>query len=117
MERSILKFDKEVISENEIQEHINWYLEMVKQGYSLLEQKQNFKARELLRKINKVLSAEAKYYERKSVEEKILFTDTLENRYCEGILNASRHQIRTNSYDMLHSNFYDIQDYISSIND
>lgn len=115
MNNVILKFDKTEVSDSEIQEHIDWYLLKVEEGYNYLKDNQNKSAMAVLREINRNLEQEYKYYQKTSIEKIIVFNNDLKSRYCGGITKAYIKQTGKNSYDMLSSNFYDISDYIGMI--
>lgn len=117
MKRIVLKFDKENITAEEIQEHIEWYMLKVDEGRAFLAENNNREAMRVLREINTCLDQEYRYYSRSSVEKVMLYDSSLKKRYCDGVCDANIKQTRRTTYDMLSSNFYDIWSYLSEIND
>lgn len=113
MERIILPFDKEEITEEEIKKHILWYYNKVSEGYRLLENKKKYEAREVLREINRNLGKEYKYYQ-KSAAQRVMWDNPLYNEYYHAVFEAFVKQNDRNSYRALSSNFYDVQDYITN---
>lgn len=114
MKRSILPFDKEKISKDEILEHVKWYQDHVEEGYVLLRNEQKFEAREKLREINKQLEQEYHYYQLERVN-KLNLNNILFKVYFRAIHQALAHQNQKNSYSRVHSNLYDIADYLDEI--
>lgn len=113
MIRAVLPFDREIISEDEIKEHILWYYYTAEHGKDMLKENNKRKALEILREINSNLDKENKYY-RKSKVQNIMWDNNLYNEYYHALSETSSKQKSKNSYDALSSNFYDIKSYITN---
>lgn len=112
MNRTILPFDKENISEEEIQEHINWYVAKAEEGKKLINV-DNKQAMEVLREINRNLKEEYTYFGKTSLMNILYTGDELKNRYFHAIRDSYVKQSRKTSYAGLYSNLYDVSSYMS----
>lgn len=115
MQRIVIPFDRERISEEEIVEHIRWYYFKAEEGSKLAHDGKKKEAMEILREINANLNKEYKYYDkiaiRKHVRDNQLFST-----YTDTIFEVSAKQNSKNSYAALSSNFWDIKDYLVNYN-
>lgn len=111
MNRIILPFESEKITDKEIQDHIYWYAAKAEEGMKLVGV-DNRKAMNLLREINRNLKEEHSYYEEMRLSDILYTGDELKNRYFHAVLNAYVKQNKKTSYDTLSSNLYNIHDYM-----
>lgn len=114
MQRVVLPFDKEVISEEEIKSHIKWYREQADKGIELRKE-DKAAALEVLKLINSRLKEEYRYYKKSSVEKYITAGTRLMRDYEGAVTDAYVNQQSKTSYDMLSSNLYDVSDYMMRI--
>ncbi|EJB2786681.1 hypothetical protein MT884_002159 [Enterococcus faecalis] len=112
MDRVVIPFDKEDISVDELKEHIDYYVGLANEGQELVSSGNKKEARDILRQINQYLDQEYRYYDRVKVSNAI-FKNELYRIYKRGISDAYIKQNKKNSYTYLHSNFYDIKDYLT----
>jgi len=113
MENIILEFDKRTISKEEMLEHIEYYSTKSYEAMKLYSDGKIKEAREIFKDLRSNLKLEYKYYDKVSVR-KYLYKNNYYNTYAHGIAQAYVKQIRPNSNETLHSNLYDIHDYISN---
>lgn len=113
MKNIILEFDKRIITKDEIIEHIKYYSENAEEAMELHSAGDIKGAREIFKDLRKKLQAEYKYYSKVSVE-KFIRGNALYETYSHGVFQAYVKQMNPNSNDTLHSNLWDINDYISN---
>ena len=112
MKNIILEFDKRKIDKEEMREHIDYYVSMSEKGFEFLSKNDKKGAMEILKEIRKYMKSEFDYYNKSKVS-KYVENNKLYSTYCNGIYEAFAKQTRPTSYEMLSSNLYDIQDYMS----
>ncbi|MDU3721987.1 MAG: hypothetical protein E7G24_02070 [Clostridium celatum] len=112
MKNIVLEFDKRIIEKEEMREHIDYYVSMAEKGFELLNNGDKKGAMEILKEIRKYMKSEFDYYNKTKVS-KYIENNKLYSIYCNGIYEAFAKQTRPTSYEMLSSNLYDVQDYIS----
>lgn len=112
MENIILEFDKREVEKEEMKEHIDYYVSMAEKGFELLDNKDKKGAMEILKEIRKYMKSEFDYYNKSKVS-KYVENNNFYSIYCNGLYEAFAKQIRPTSYEMLSSNLYDVQDYMS----
>lgn len=113
MKNLILEFDKRKVSLDEMAEHYNYYMSLVKEGYNYLKQGDKRSARQCLKQITDSLRSEYKYYTLGKVN---AFIWKLNNRiiidYTQGIYEAYVKVVRANSYQYLSSNLNTVEYYL-----
>jgi len=110
LENEILFFDKRVITEQEIKEHVIHYVNKAMKGMSLLDQDNKREAMECLKEIRITLKDEYQYYEKLKVQKVFSESKTYKN-YYKFIRDALVKQNSPNKYDNLRSNLFDVWDY------
>lgn len=113
MKNIILEFDKRTISKDEMLEHVEYYYTKSDDAMKLHSSGKIKEAREIFKDLRSKLQLEYKYYDKVSVS-KYIRKDKYYNTYAHGITQAYVKQIRPNSNETLHSNLYDIHDYVSN---
>ena len=113
MRNIILKFDEREVSINEMIEHINFYSVQAEEGMRLFSENNKKEAMSILRGIRRSLREEYNYYKKVSVQ-KYINKNKYYMTYYNGIFQAYVKQMYPNKYEWLHSNLYDIKDYISN---
>jgi oligoribonuclease (3'-5' exoribonuclease) len=109
LKRTILCFDKEEISQEEILEHVKHYFNLAQEGLDMVNN-DNPAARTYLRKINETLKEEYHYYKRSRVQT-FMRKNIISSKYYSFITEAFAKQSSVNSYRMLGSNLGDIRYY------
>lgn len=112
MNNNILEFDKRKIEKSEMVEHVQYYVSMARKGFELLNKKDKKAAMEVLKEIRTYMKKEFDYYNKSKVKIYI-GENNLYMTYCSGLYEAFAKQSRPTSYEMLSSNLYDIEDYMS----
>ncbi|MEK5028729.1 hypothetical protein [Paenibacillus sp. FSL M7-1046] len=106
---SVLLFDKNEISVEQVIERVKHYVDLAEKGMKLLESNKSA-ALACLKEIRSTMAEEYKYYYRSKVEPFII-ENHLYNTYRSFIDDAFAKQNSPNSYDTLNSNLYDVMDY------
>lgn len=109
LKNEILKFDKIGVSGKEINEHISFYYDNATECMKLY-QKNKSEALKIFKIINKNLKKEYDYYSKSSFGI-FLYCPDEAKQYVYYIQEIKAKCIRTNSYETLFSNLYDIVDY------
>lgn len=109
LKNEILKFDKIGVSGKEINEHISFYYDNATECMKLY-QKNKSEALKIFKIINKNLKKEYDYYSKSSFDI-FLYCPDEAKQYVYYIQEIRAKCIRTNSYETLFSNLYDIVDY------
>lgn len=109
LKNEILKFDKIGISGKEINEHIAFYYDNANECMKLY-QKNKAEALKIFQIILKNLRKEYDYYSKSSFDI-FLYCPDEAKQYVYYIQEIRAKCIRTNSYETLFSNLYDIADY------
>lgn len=109
LKNEILKFDKIGVSGKEINEHISFYYDNANECMKLY-QKNKSEALKIFKIINKNLKKEYDYYSKSSFDIFLYCSDEAK-QYVYYIQEIRAKCIRTNSYETLFSNLYDIADY------
>ncbi|WP_338597005.1 hypothetical protein [Clostridium baratii] len=113
MNNNVLKFDEREISMDEMIEHIKFYSEKAEEGMKLYSDGNKKEAMSILREIRNNLKEEYNYYNKARVQEYIN-SNKYYMTYYNGIFQAYVKQMYPNEYKWLHSNLYDVKDYISN---
>ena len=112
MKNIVLEFDKRIIEKEEMREHIDYYVSMAEKGFELINNGDKKGAMEILKEIRKCMKSEFDYYNKTKVS-KYIENNKVYSIYCNGVYEAFAKQTRPTSYEMLSSNLYDVQDYMS----
>lgn len=112
MDRIVLPFERENITVDEMLEHANWYMMKSDEGNRLKESGDNRSAMDTLKEINNALKLEYHHYGKVSVSKYI--DNKISRTYKKEIGSCLTKQNKTNSYDRLNSNLYDIWSYANS---
>lgn len=107
----MLEFEKSVITESEMAEHVNYYYRKANEGMNILQGGDKPQAMKILRELNRTLEKEYKHYNLKRVEE-VIYRYSAALAYKSAITEAYVKQNGKTAYDMLNSNLYDISDYM-----
>ena len=113
MKNIVLEFDKRNITKEEMIEHINYYATKSNEAMQLCSDGKLKEAREIFKDLRGKLQLEYKYYDKVSVR-KYVHKNNYYNTDVARIRQAYVKQNRPNSNETLHSNLYDIYDYISN---
>ncbi|MDQ0150024.1 hypothetical protein ACFO6R_08405 [Eubacterium multiforme] len=113
MKDNVLKFDEREISINEMIEHIEFYSKKAEEGMKLFSDGNKKDAMGILREIRKILKEEYSYYKKVNVQ-KYINSNKYYMIYYNGVFQAYVKQMYPNEYKWLHSNLYDVRDYISN---
>lgn len=100
----------ENVSEKELTDHIRYYYTMANIAMRTMENDKRA-AMEIYKEIRKNLEVEYKEYHKVKNYEYIR-KNNLYIQYVKNLTNAYVKPTRVTSYEMLHSNLYDVQDYI-----
>lgn len=111
LKNEVLEFEKNVITESEMAEHVNYYYQRANEGMSIQHDGDKAQAMKILRELNRTLEKEYKHYNLKRVEE-VIDRYPAAFAYKSAITEAFAHQTNKTAYDMLSSNLYDISDYM-----
>ena len=111
LKNEVLEFEKNVITESEMAEHVNYYYQRANEGMSIQHDGDKAQAMKILRELNRTLEKEYKHYNLKRVGEAIERYPAA-FAYKGAITDAFAHQTNKTAYDMLSSNLYDISDYM-----
>ena len=111
LENEVSEFEKSVITESEMSEHVNYYYQRASEGMSILHNGDKAQAMKILRELNSNLEKEYKHYKLKRVEE-VIDPYPAASAYKSAITEAYVKQSGKTAYDMLSSNLYDISDYM-----
>ena len=111
LENEVLEFEKSVITESEMAEHVNYYYRKANEGMNILQGGDKPQAMKILRELNRTLEKEYKHYNFKRVEE-VIDRYPAASAYKSAITKAYVKQSGKTAYDMLNSNLYDISDYM-----
>lgn len=109
LKNEILKFDKIGISGKEINEHIAFYYDNANECMEIYHNNKA-EALKIFKIINKNLKKEYDYYSKSSFDIFLYCPDEVK-QYVYYIQEIRAKCIRTNSYETLFSNLYDIVDY------
>ena len=109
LKNEILKFDKIGISGKEINEHIAFYYDNANECMEIYHNNKA-EALKIFKIINKNLKKEYDYYSKSSLDI-FLYCPDEAKQYVYYIQEIRAKCIRTNSYETLFSNLYDIVDY------
>lgn len=109
LRNEILKFDKIGVSGKEINEHISFYYDNANECMKLYQENKS-EALKIFKIINKNLKKEYDYYSKSSFDV-FLYCPDKAKQYVYYIQEIRAKCIRTNSYETLFSNLYDIVDY------
>lgn len=109
LNRDVLPFDKEFISEEEVLEHVQYYYDLAEKGMELLKLNKS-EALKCLKEIRKTMSLEYKYYTKRKLQN-IMWDNHVYNQYYHYIQDAFVKQNNPNSHEKLSSNLYDVWDY------
>lgn len=112
MNRVILPFEREDVAVDEMLEHANWYIMKSDEGMNFLKDKDNKSSMAVLREINDCLKLEYKHYDKLSISKYINSPEAL--TYVAEITSCFVKQNKTNSYEWLSSNLFDVGDYAFS---
>jgi hypothetical protein len=111
LENEVLEFEKRVITESEMAEHVNYYYHRAIEGMKILYDGDKAQAMKVLRELNNILSKEYKHYQLSRVSG-VIDRSPFAMAYAGAIIDAHAHQTRKTSYEMLDSNLDDIQSYM-----
>lgn len=111
LKNEVLEFERTVITESEMAEHVNYYYQRASEGMDILHSGDKTQAMKILRELNRTLEKEYKHYNLKRVEE-VIDRYPAAFAYKSAITEAFAHQTNKTAYDMLSSNLYDISDYM-----
>ena len=111
LENEVLEFEKTVITESEMAEHVNYYYQRASEGMNILHGGDKAQAMKILRELNRSLEKEYKHYKLKRVEE-VIDRYPAALAYKSAITESYVKQSGKTAYDMLSSNLYDISDYM-----
>ena len=111
LKNEVLEFERTVITESEMAEHVNYYYQRASEGMSIQHDGDKAQAMKILRELNRTLEKEYKHYKLKRVEE-VIDPYPATSAYKSAITEAFAHQTNKTAYDMLSSNLYDISDYM-----
>lgn len=93
MKRVVLPFEKEVISKDEIKEHMTWYLSKLRKAQ---KQKDIKEQTNILRSVRETLNSEAKHYRKSKVEESYNIQSDYSRPYCETIVEIDNNSNNLN---------------------
>lgn len=109
IEVSVLLFDKNNVTEEQIKTHVLHYVGLAEKGLKMI-QVDKAAAMTCLKEIRSTMKEEYKYYSRSKIQG-LISGNHLYNTYYAFIQDAFVKQSNPNSYDKLSSNLYDVMDY------
>lgn len=110
LKNEVLEFEKRVIEESEMAEHVNYYYRKAKEGM-ILYKVDKAGAMQILKELNKALNKEYKHYQLVRVQ-KVINLSPSALAYTTAIRDIHANQKQNNTYDKLSSNLFDIQSYM-----
>lgn len=111
MKNIILEFDKRNVCIEEIQDHVNYYRETAEKGMKLYSEGNKKEAMLILKELRNSLKLEYGYYDKAKIMN-VIYKNKYYRKYKEAVDNAYVKQNKPNAYEWLHSNLYDIYDYM-----
>ncbi|MGG1339898.1 hypothetical protein ABE244_04755 [Bacillus toyonensis] len=109
LNESVLYFDREKVTENQMISHVRRYVELAQKGLDIIED-DNKKAMSCLKEIRKTMSEEYKYYTKSKIQS-IMWDNDSSSKYYYFIQDAFVKQNTPNAYNTLGSILYDVMDY------
>lgn len=111
LKNEVLEFEKRVIGESEMVEHVNYYYHRALDGLKMLDKEDDAVAMQILKELNKNIKKEHKHYQLLKVAE-VVNRSPLAMAYTTAIRDIHANQKQNNTYDKLSSNLFDIQSYM-----
>jgi hypothetical protein len=107
---SVLYFDKQEISDGQINSHVLHYVKLAEDGLKYLNNKDKQNAMKYLKTIRVTMKEEYKYYTKSKVQS-LMWENEKYSKYYHFIQDAFVKQNSPNAYATLSSNLYDVFDY------